>query len=164
MHTGWLVDMGYVVGAGGKFKLDYIKAENFLSDTCGPTSTYLFNGFDTDYGIAPGLRAFYNAMTAHGMVVRIYPMHSGAPGDNRQRGVDVDIGAHIIWQASMSDISTVVLTSGDRDLIPAVEIAHEKFDQRVVLFTYNKNVSRDLVATVDAWWHFEEHADKLARY
>lgn len=160
----WFVDMGYVVGASERFKLDYVKAEALLIEAFGPVQTYLFNGFDPQYGITPGLKGFYDAMRAHGMVVRLYPMSSGnGPGDNRQRGVDVDIGSHMVWQASRGEIETLILTSGDRDLVPAVEIVREEFNKPVMLFTYPRSVSRDLVAISTDWWKFDQYEERLAR-
>ena len=46
-QTAWLVDVGYVVKASdGKFRLDYIAAEQMLAAHWGPTHTFLFNGVD----------------------------------------------------------------------------------------------------------------------
>lgn len=160
----WLVDMGYVVGAATSFKLDYVKAEDFLVGRYSSVQTFLFNGYDANYGINPGLRAFYNAMKVHGMQVRIYPMRPGAPGDNRQRGVDVDIGVHMVWQAGLESVEAVVVTSGDRDLIPAVEMVREKYNKHVMLFTYRRSVSQDLIAIANEWICFEDHEIELARH
>src|SRR5689334_5592516 len=116
--VSWLVDMGYVVKASeGHFKLDYIAAEQFIEAALGPTQTLLFNGFDPSYGVPSGLQAFYSAMRQHGMNVRLQPMQSGAPGTNRQRRVDVDLSVHLVWQASLRPVETLVLTTGDQDFV-----------------------------------------------
>jgi uncharacterized LabA/DUF88 family protein len=163
-NTVWLVDVGYVVKASdGRFKLDYVQAERFLDDRCGPTRTFLFNGFDEAYGIPDGLQAFYHAMTRHGMQVRLQPMQSGPPGTNRQRRVDVDLSAHLVWQASLPEIGTVVLTTGDQDFIPAVQLVQGEFGTRVILFTYAVMVHSDLVQIANEWWRFETEQERLAR-
>jgi hypothetical protein len=159
----WLVDVGYVTKASeGKFRLDYVAAERLLADTLGPTQSYLFNGFDVAYGIPPGLQAFYNAMRRQGMEVRLHPMESGPPGTNRQRRVDVDLGAHLIWQASLPEVETIVLTAGDQDFVPAVELACSELDAKVILFTYATVVHHDLVTSADEWWRFEDEEALLA--
>jgi hypothetical protein len=165
MHSvAWLVDVGYVVGASeGLFRLDYARAERLIRQRRGPVQSYLFNGYDAAYGISPGLLGFYRAMRAQGMVVRLHPMAAGPPGENRQRRVDVDLGAHLVWQASVPEVETVVLTSGDQDILPAVQIARKQLGKQLVLFTYRENVSHELVENVDAWWLFEESAGELAR-
>jgi uncharacterized LabA/DUF88 family protein len=76
--------------------------------------------------------------------------------------VDVDLGAHLVWQASLPEIEAVVLTAGDQDFIPAVELARDQLGQRVILFTYDAVVSRELAEAVDEWWHFEEQRARLA--
>lgn len=161
-RTTWLVDVGYVVKASeGQFKLDYVAAEQFIKKACGPTRTFLFNGYDPAYKISGGLQAFYNTMQAHGMQVRLQPMESGPPGTNRQRRVDVDFSAHLVWQASLPEIATLVLTTGDQDFVPAVELVRREFRKRVILFTYDGMVNHDLIAAVSEWWHFD--AEQLAR-
>jgi uncharacterized LabA/DUF88 family protein len=160
----WLVDIGYVVkAAGGKFKLDYVDAEAFLVETLGPTQTFLFNGFDPAYGIPDGLEGFYHAMRQRGMRVRLHPMQSGPPGTNRQRRVDVDLSAHLVWQACRPEIDVLVLTTGDQDFVPAVEIARQELGKRVLLFTYAAYVNHDLIVAADDWWTFEQHERRVAR-
>ncbi|MFP4438422.1 MAG: NYN domain-containing protein [Chloroflexaceae bacterium] len=158
----WLVDVGYVVKASeGQFKLDYIAAEQIIRKQFGSTQTYLFNGFDPAYGISSGLQAFYTAMQAQGMQVRLQPMESGPPGTNRQRRVDVDFSAHLVWQASLPEVTTLVLTTGDQDFVPAVELVRREFQKHVLLFSYEKMVNQDLIAAVNTWWQFD--ATQLAR-
>ena len=172
MNTAaWLVDVGYVVKASeGLFRLDYVRARRSVEERCGSTRAFLFNGYDVAYGIPAGLQAFYETMRQHGMEVRLQPMQSGAPGAidpgtqaNRQRRVDVDLGAHLVWQASLADVETLVVTTGDQDLIPAIEVVRERLHKRVVLFTYRRNVSHELVDLADDWWLFEDEEGRLAR-
>jgi uncharacterized LabA/DUF88 family protein len=163
-RASWLVDIGYVVKASvGRFKLDYVKAKRYLEERCGPTCVFLFNGVDSDYGISERLQAFYDSMQYRGMQVRLHPMQSGPPGTNRQRRVDVDLSAHLVWQASQPNIQSVILTTGDQDFVPAVELVRSQFAKKVVLFTYDAVVHRDLSASVDEWWHFEHEEARLAR-
>jgi len=162
--ASWLVDVGYVVRASdNKFRLDYVETEHFLTERCGQVRSFVFNGFDPAYGIPRGLRAFYDAMKRVGMEVRLQPMQSGAPGTNRQRRVDVDLTAHVVWQAGLPPVETLILTTGDQDFVPAVELVRERFQKKVVLFTYDANVHADLIAAANEWWLFEEHQARLAR-
>jgi uncharacterized LabA/DUF88 family protein len=170
-RAAWLVDVGYVVKASeGLFRLDYLHAQRLIEERCGPTRAYLFNGYDEVYGIPAGLQAFYDTMRQHGMEVRLQPMQSGAPSvldreaqANRQRRVDVDLAAHLVWQASQPDVETLVVTTGDQDLIPAIEVVRERMGKRVMLYTYRRNVSHELVDVADEWWLFEDEEGRLAR-
>jgi uncharacterized LabA/DUF88 family protein len=162
-QAAWLVDVGYVTKASeGKFRLDYVETERFLEEALGRVRAVLFNGFDPSYGISPGLETFYEAMRRQGMEVRLHPMDPGPPGANRQRRVDVDLGAHLVWQASLPEIEAVVISAGDQDFIPAVELARDKLGKRVILFSYNAVVNRELAEAVDEWWHFEDQRARLA--
>jgi len=161
--AAWVVDIGYVVKASeGIFRLDYAMALRLLEGRLGSTQAFLFNGYDPDYGVPEGLQAFYSAMEQQGMVVRLQPMQSGPPGSNRQRRVDVDLGAHLVWQAGLTEITSLVLTTGDQDLVPAVDVARQRCGKRVILFTYRANVHHGLEETVDEWWLFENEREEIA--
>ncbi len=163
-HVAWLVDVGYVVKASdGKFRLDYIQAEQLLGERWGSVQGYLFNGVDAGYGIPAGLQRFYDAMGRHGMHVRLQPMDVGPSGLTRQRRVDVDFSAHLVWQASLPDTAVLAITTGDQDFVPAVELVRQAYGKHVLLFTYDAMVHRDLVSAASEWWKFEDHQPRLAR-
>ncbi len=73
------------------------------------------------------------------------------------------MGAHLVWQASLPEVDTLIVTTGDQDLVPAVEVVREHLHKRVVLFTYRRNVSHELVDLADEWWVFEDEEARLAR-
>lgn len=150
-RTVWLVDIGFVVKVGSqRFKLDYIATEKWLNDRYGPVTTFLFNGYDPTYGIPDGLNRFYTAMRSAGMTVCLHPMSGRAGfGDHRQRRVDVDMTAHLVWQASLPEVERVVLTTGDQDFLPAVHIVRERCQKQVVLLCYDQDVSADLKQVSD---------------
>jgi hypothetical protein len=162
--SAWLVDIGYVVKASeGKFRLDYVEARRLVEERCGRTRAFLFNGFDPAFGTPSGLQRFYKTMEKCGMEVRLQPMESAQAGANRQRRVDVDLSVHLVWQASQENVKTLVLTTGDQDFVPAAEVVRERCGKRLVLFTYDRNVHRELAASVDDWWLFESEIARLAR-
>ena len=165
MASAWLVDIGYVVKtAPARFKLDYVAARHVLQAQFGAVNTFLFNGYDEAFGIPAGLRAFYEAMEEQGMTVRLHPMAgASASRDHRQRRVDVDIAAHMVWQASLATIERIVLTSGDQDFLPAVRMVQEQFGKKLVLFAYDLNVHKALQAAADRHILFEHHQERLAR-
>lgn len=162
--VSWLIDMGYIVKASeNRFKLDYVEAKTYLEEQCGATRAFLFNGYDTAYGISPRLWAFYDTIAMHNFKVRLHPMQSGPPGTNRQRRVDVDFSAHLIWQASLPEIEKLIITSGDQDFVPAVELVRCEYKKPVILFSYETMVHRDLVDCVNDWWRFETQENRLAK-
>ena len=66
-----------------------------------------------------------------------------------------------MWQASLPHVQTLVVTTGDQDFIPAVEVVKVHLGKRVILFTYGACVSEDLVAVVDRWWRFRQDRTRL---
>lgn len=158
--------MAYVVKAAKKcdFRLDYILAREWLAERYGNPRVYLFNSFDQGFGVPPGLEGFYHAMRQQGMTVRLHPMSGDiSAGNHKQRRVDVDIASHVIWQAARGDVDPIVLTSGDQDMIPAVEICRQEFRRKVVLLSFRESVSRQLIDAVDDHILFEKNRSRLSR-
>jgi uncharacterized LabA/DUF88 family protein len=166
-RSAWLVDMGFVVKAareGNRFKLDYVAARRFLEQRLGRTDGFLFNSIDAALGVPPGLRAFYTAMERQRFAVRLLEMTGEvAAGTHRQQGVDEALSAEFAKQAALPEVGAIVLTSGDRHFLPAVEAARDVHRKRVVLFAYDVNVSGQLKAAVDAFWPFEDYEGALSR-
>jgi len=165
-ECAWLVDMGYVVKAAKKspMKLDYVIGKQLLSCRYGPAAVFLFNSYDPAYGIADGLRGFYHAMELQGMVVSLHPMSGeSAAGNHRQRRVDVDFASHAVWQASLQNVKTLVLTTGDQDMAPMAKLCQERFKVKIVLFTFRSDVSQALADLTDERIFFEDHRDELDR-
>ncbi|MBV7333176.1 NYN domain-containing protein [Chloroflexi bacterium TSY] len=129
--------------------MNYRAAEQWLHEKYGPTNLVLFNSFDAGRGIPPGLQKFYETMKENGAVIRLQEMKF-----NISKRVDVDIAAHMILYACNPDIVRIILTTGDGDFVPAVEIA-QSLEKTVVLFSFKVNVSQDLSDIVDEGWYFE---------
>lgn len=161
----WLVDMGYVIKASkDSFKLDYAKAQGVLRHKLGPVRTTLFNSYNAELGVEDAMEAFYSMMERdHQMRVSLQPLGLDKDGNAVQRRVDVDLAANMVWYACQPEVTTIVLTSGDQDFIPAVELVIEEFDLQVILWSYDVFVSRDLSEAVDEHWLFEDTADRVRR-
>ena len=164
-RTVWLVDIGFVVKVGSqRFKLDYVAAEKWLASRYGSVSTFLFNGYDPTYGIPEGLQRFYTAMRSSGMTVCLHPMSGRAGyGDHRQRRVDVDMTAHLVWQASLPEVERVVITTGDQDFLPAVHIVREACKKKVALLCYNQDVSAELKQQTDEIIYLDDIRTEVMR-
>ncbi|NUP98668.1 MAG: NYN domain-containing protein [Armatimonadetes bacterium] len=161
----WLVDMGYVIKASeGLFKLDYAKAQGVLRHELGPVQSWLFNSYNSHSGVEPSMEGFYRLMEEqHGMRVRLQPLGWDSHGAVAQRRVDVDLASTMVWLASRPELRSIVLTTGDQDFIPAVELVIEEYDREVILFSYDRYVSGELADAVDEHWLFEEFEARLAR-
>jgi uncharacterized LabA/DUF88 family protein len=153
----WLVDIGYVTMASkGRGKVDYLEARRFLEKKYNlPCSPILFNGVDSRYGIDVGLKQFYFTMERSGFVVKLYEMEGGV-----QKQVDVAIAAHIVYYLLKG--CTTVLSSGDRDFVPALELGRSELN-KVVLLTYNFGVHKDLSALSSEHLYFEDFPQILRK-
>jgi hypothetical protein len=148
----WLIDMGYVTKASkGRFKLDYLAArkliESKLQDRC---QAFIFNSVDKRWGVDRGLIQFYHMIQQSGFVVNLYEMEGGA-----QKQVDVALASQGVWRAAQGDI--IVLTSGDIDLLPACKIVTQNANRKLVLFTYDFGVHKELSDSATEHWIFEDH-------
>jgi len=149
MNFVWLVDVGYITQASrGRGRVDYVKTKTFLENRYGgPSEAAIFNGVDRRYGIDLGLKQFYHSMEKAGFVVKLYEMEGGA-----QKQVDVAIASYIVYYAMKG--YRVVLSSGDRDFVPAIQLAADQ-GVAVTLLTYDFGVHSDLVALATETLFFE---------
>jgi len=155
MKFAWLVDVGYVTQASrGRGRIDYLKTRTFLENRYnGSGEAVIFNGVDKRYGIDLGLKQFYHNMEKAGVMIKLYEMEGGA-----QKQVDVAIASHIVYYALKG--YQVVLSSGDRDFVPAVQLATEQH-ARVALMTFDFGVHADLIALASEALHFEDYPEVL---
>jgi len=158
MGLVWLIDVGYVTKASkGRGKVDYVATKNFLetkfNTTCLPI---IFNSVDS-YGVDFGLNQFYFTMKKAGFVVNLYKMEGGS-----QKQVDVAIGSHLVYYALKG--YTVVLSSGDIDFVPAIQMAHRDDSKtNVTLLTFNFGVHEELSKLSSEHLFFEDHPQMIKR-
>src|SRR5687768_32840 len=152
MKVVWLIDMGYITKASkGRGKVDYTATKKFLETifnaSCLPI---IFNSVDS-YGVDVGLNQFYYTVKKAGFIVNLYQMEGGA-----QKQVDVAIGSHLVYYAMKG--YHIVLSSGDIDFLPAVQLARKDNDEvHVTLLTYNFGVHEELSKIASDHLLFEEY-------
>jgi len=158
MGLVWLIDVGYVTKASkGRGKVDYIATKNFLQTrfnmACLPI---IFNSVDS-YGVDFGLNQFYFTMKKAGFVVNLYKMEGGS-----QKQVDVAIGSHLVYYALKG--YTIVLSSGDIDFVPAIQMARRDDSKtNVTLLTFNFGVHEELSKLSSEHLFFEDHPQMIKR-
>jgi len=152
MGLVWLIDVGYVTKASkGRGKIDYIATKTFLEtkfkSSCLPI---IFNSVDS-YGVDFGLNQFYYTMKKAGFIVNLYQMEGGS-----QKQVDVAIGSHLVYYALKG--YDIVLSSGDIDFVPALQMARKDDDKiNVTLLTFNFGVHRELSKLSTDHLFFEDY-------
>jgi uncharacterized LabA/DUF88 family protein len=153
----WLVDIGYVTMASkGRGKVDYLEARRFLEKKYNlPCSPILFNGIDSRYGIDLGLKQFYYTMERSGFTVKLFDMEGGI-----QKQVDVAIASHLVYFLMKG--CTTVLSSGDRDFVPALELGGSE-SGKIILLTYDFGVHKDLSALSSEHLYFENFPQILRK-
>jgi hypothetical protein len=152
--SAWLIDMGYITKASkGRFKLDYVKAklwiEHKLQDHC---EAIIFNSVDKRWGVDKGLVQFYHTIKQAGFAVNLYQME----GDS-QKQVDVAIAITAVYKATQGH--TVILSSGDLDFLPAVNLITQQLRTNLILFTYDFGFHDDLSKAASEHWMFEDYPE-----
>lgn len=158
MNLVWLIDMGYITKASkGRGKVDYTATKKFLETAFeAPCLPIIFNSVDS-YGVDFGLNQFYYTMKKAGFIVNLYQMEGGT-----QRQVDVAIGSHLVYYAMNG--YHIVLSSGDIDFVPALEMARRDDENiRVTLLTYNFGVHDALSKLCSEHLLFEEHPEIIRK-
>jgi uncharacterized LabA/DUF88 family protein len=140
--------------------MDYLKTRRRLAEDVDVSwlKMFIFDGVDESSPDSQGKAVLYNVLRANGAIVRRHPMTDG-----KQRRVDVDIGVHLIWQATLPEVKVIVLSTGDQDLIPAVEMAQQKFGKEVILATFSMSVNDELRRHVKRCVEFEDFAAQVMR-
>ena len=151
MNITWLIDMGYVTKASkGRFKLDYIACKKHIEQTLkGQCKAMIFNSVDS-YGVDFGLNQFYYTVKQAGFTVNLYKMEGGS-----QKQVDVAIAAQMVHDAMNGN--TIVLSSGDIDFLPAMQLVSSNTKTKLILFTFDFGVHEELIAASAEHWLFEHH-------
>jgi uncharacterized LabA/DUF88 family protein len=158
MNLVWLIDMGYITKASkGRGKVDYTATKKFLETTFKSTCLpIIFNSVDS-YRVDFKLNQFYYTMKLAGFIVNLYQMEGGA-----QKQVDVAIGSHLVYYALKG--YHIVLSSGDIDFVPAVDVARkDERNIRVTLLTYNFGVHEELSKLSSEHLFFEDHPQIIKR-
>jgi uncharacterized LabA/DUF88 family protein len=186
----WLIDAGYFFNAQnslyGDFKLDYLKLRQKL-ESYGPVwRAYYLNSMP--YPSSDQQDAFHNWLQCGPprgpkIITRLYGLKrttidfvhceqcrervevSCAKGGHRlykeqQKGVDV--GLVTLALTHQENYDTLVLSSGDGDLLDAVEYLTER-GKHLELLVFKAGVSTDLQARADTIRWIDDFADQVAR-
>jgi uncharacterized LabA/DUF88 family protein len=151
MNITWLIDMGYVTKASkGRFKLDYIACKKHIEQTLKAScKAMIFNSVD-GYGVDFGLNQFYYTVKQAGFIVNLYKMEGGS-----QKQVDVAIASYMVHDALKGNL--IVLSSGDIDFLPAMQLVTASTQSKPILFTFDFGVHEELIAASSEHWLFEDH-------
>jgi len=137
-----------------KLKADEVLAkdkwiERKLKDRC---QAIIFNSVDKRRGVDKGLVQFYHTIQQAGFAVNLYQMEGGS-----QKQVDVAIAATAVYKATQGQI--LILSSGDLDFLPAVNLITQQIQTKLILFTYNFGFHDDLSKAASEHWVFEDYPE-----
>lgn len=188
----WLIDAGYLFVAQRDvepgFYFDYKKLRERLEERSGPFwRAYYFNSSRNPH--ADAASAFHNWLrsappSGPKIITRLYqlktnradrayceecstPVHLGCPhGQGHhihsevQKGVDVGIATTAL--TLMADYDALVLSSGDGDLLDAIEYISQA-GKRIELAVFKSGVSTELQARADAIHWIDDFKDAVRR-
>jgi uncharacterized LabA/DUF88 family protein len=105
------------------------------------------------YAVRKGITRMHGWMLKAGALEEIVKTKRAIAADDvapniTQKGVDIKIGLDIAWIASKGLVDTMLLVTGDSDMIPAMKYARRE-GVRVVLATLGHSVFRDLRVHAD---------------
>jgi uncharacterized LabA/DUF88 family protein len=81
---------------------------------------------------------------------------------SREQQKGVDVGLATLALTHIENYDTLILSSGDSDLLDAVEYITEK-NKRFELLVFKNGVSTDLQCRADRIWWIDEFAHEVAR-
>lgn len=187
----WLIDAGYMYKGQITFlrdySLDYLKLRNKLEEDGSLWRAYYLNS--TTPKSSDGQASFYHWMRSAPpfgpkIITKLYDLKSSeitdayceqcrhkvslsCPEDrnhrlSREQQKGIDVGLATLALTHISNYETLLLSSGDGDLIDAIEYITEK-GKRFELVVFKYGVSTDLQSRADKVYWIDDFASDVAR-
>lgn len=158
-----------------KFKIDFKKLVNFLARDFNLIRVYYYIGIPTlknwdknkedkkDFvnKLNNQIRFLDNLEFNYNFHVIKKPLSS--KGDNlREKGVDLNIASDIIWHGLSDNYDSLVLISGDKDLMDCL-IRMKDNGKRVIIANFENRISREIKRIVDEYINLSEYVKEIKR-
>ena len=187
----WLIDAGYLFNAqrsvSHDYRFDYLKLRRKLEEDGSIWRAYYFNS--TRNPPSDQQDAFHSWLRSAppngpGIITRLYQLKQvradraycedcgskvtlSCPSgthhsicNEQQKGVDVGIATYALIHRDLYD--TLLLSSGDGDLLDAIEFLSEK-GRRIELAVFREGVSTELQARADRIYWIDDFAGEVER-
>lgn len=187
----WLIDAGYMYRGQSyysrEYSIDYVKLRNKLEEETPIWRAYYLNSIPNP---TPDSQvAFYNWMRSAPpqgpkIITKLYELRTSEINElyceqcrrkvtvtcshdrthrlSREQQKGVDVGLATLALTHIENYDTLILSSGDSDLLDAIEYITEK-NKRFELLVFKNGVSTDLQCRADRIWWIDEFAQDVAR-
>ncbi|MHC1713740.1 MAG: NYN domain-containing protein [Solidesulfovibrio sp.] len=187
----WLIDAGYMYRGQSvhsrDYSIDYVKLRNKLEVDEPLWRAYYLNSVPSP---TPDSQvAFYNWMRSAPpmgpkIITKLYELRASeinelycehcrrkvpisCPNDrshrlSREQQKGVDVGLATLALTHIENYDTLILSSGDSDLLDAIEYITEK-NKRFELLVFKSGVSTDLQCRADRIWWIDDFSQEVAR-
>ncbi len=187
----WLIDAGYMYRSQSFFSrdysIDYVKLRGKLEAEEPLWRAYYLNSVPSP--TPDSQTAFYNWMRSAPplgpkIITKLYELRGSeinelyceqcrrkvtvsCPNDrthrlSREQQKGVDVGLATLALTHIENYDTLILSSGDSDLLDAIEYVTEK-NKRFELLVFKSGVATDLQCRADRIWWIDEFAQEVAR-
>ena len=187
----WLIDGGYIYNAQRSvqygYNLDYLKLRNKIEETNTIWRAYYLNSTPSDR--SDGLDNFHNWLRSGPpdgpkIITKLYELKTNEANrafcEGCQRMVDVecsqcsqrqivrqqqkgvDVGLATLALTHLDKYDALLLSSGDSDLLDAIEFLSEQ-GKRIVLLVFRNGVSTELQCRADEILWVDEFADEVEK-
>ncbi len=187
----WLIDAGYLFMAqrsvSSDYSIDYLKLRMKLEETGEVWRAYYLNATpNATSDVQDNFHNWLRSAPPNGpkIITKLYPLRTQrvdriycatcnemvrleCPNDHKhqlsrqqQKGVDVGIATLALTHADLYD--SLVLSSGDGDLIDAVEYLSEK-GKKIELLVFNVGVSTELQSRADSIHWIDDFKEDVRR-
>lgn len=151
-------------------KIDYVLFKKHYEGMW--QSRIAWNFFDTRFAPGAGPNSFYRFLMSAPPYGPKFKLHLYDPEQTetyctkcgariegrRQKGVDVAMAVHALAEAHQNTFDRLLLCSGDRDLLPAVEVLI-MMGKKITLIGFADSVSAELQMVVDEIFWLDEFLD-----
>ena len=75
--------------------------------------------------------------------------------------VDVAIASEAVWRAAQGE--TIILTTGDIDFLPAINLITKTIGARLILFSYTHGTHKAIREAASEVWTFESVRERIEK-
>lgn len=187
----WLIDGGYIYNAqrsiGYGYNLDYLKLRNKIEKTNAIWRAYYLNSTPSER--SEGLDHFHNWLRSGPpdgpkIITKLYELktveadrafcqsckrmvevecsHCGQRYIVKQQQKGVDVGLATLALTHLEKYDALVLSSGDSDLLDAIEFLSEQ-GKRIILLVFRNGVSTELQCRADEILWVDDFAEEVEK-
>ena len=134
------------------FKVDFEELLNQAVNGRNNVGAYAFDARVIMNGMYDKTRGFHTVIETAGF----RPVLRDSYNTAKQHGIDTEMAVKMVYHAMKDDFDTAVILSGDKDLLPAVEMLQDLLGKRVEMICHRSGAAMEMANRADSVQYLDE--------